>query len=364
MGKANPHFDSSRFGLLFFSRGRGRGHAIPDIAIAEELVRRRDDVDIRFVSYGTGADTFTEFGHGVIDLDLPERKSTLETLVRAGHMIGWLRPQLVVAHEEFAVPPAARIFGVPALFITDWFSEPENFSMRCLGYADEVLFIDEPGIFEEPPYLKSKVHYVGAVLREFRYSKNDRNRAREELALPRDATIICVLPGSGTEQRAPIFNLVLAAFGVIGRQPKRLIWIAGEDHELLAEKTKERPEIIVNKQDWQMDRLMVASDLAITKTNRKALKELAALGIPSISLSYGLNEIDDAVAAKMPTNLTLRADSIDGPGLARHIAEILANGSQAPVAAQPAPGGRNGRVAAAERIAGMIDRVKAARASA
>ena len=94
------------------------------------------------------------------------------------------------------------------------------------------------------------------------------------------------------------------------------------------------------------------------------LKGLAALGVPSISLSYGLNEIDDAVAAKIPTNLTLRADSIDGPGLARHIAEILANGSQASVAAQSAPGGRNGRVAAAEKIAGMIDRAKAARAPA
>ena len=103
----------------------------------------------------------------------------------------------------------------------------------------------------------------------------------------------------------------------IDKQQKRLIWIGGEDDEFLAEKTKEHPEIIVNEQDWQMDRLIVAADLAITKGTRKTLKELAVLGVPSISLSRGLNEIDDVVAPKIPTNLALRADSIDGPGLAR-----------------------------------------------
>ena len=145
MGEVDIQFDPCRCGVLFFSRGRGRGHAIPDMAIAEELLRLRDDADIRFVSYGTGAATFTEYGHGVIDLDLPERNSVIETLVRAGHLIGWLQPRLIVAHEEFGVPPAARIFGTRLSFITDWFAETEQLSMQCLHYADEILFIDEPG---------------------------------------------------------------------------------------------------------------------------------------------------------------------------------------------------------------------------
>ncbi len=115
MSEVDLQFDPAHRGILFFSRGRGRGHAIPDMDIAAELLRLRDDVDIRFVSYGTGAATFTEFGHSVIDLDLPERNSMLETLVRAGHLIGWLQPRLIVAHEEFGVPPAARIFGPPLL---------------------------------------------------------------------------------------------------------------------------------------------------------------------------------------------------------------------------------------------------------
>ena len=235
--------------------------------------------------------------------------------------------------------------------------------MKRSNGPDEVLFIDEKGVFDEPPYLKGKIHYVDAVLREFQYSRNDRDRAREELDLPRDATIICVLPGSWTEQRAPIFDLVLAAFDAIGKQQKRLIWIAGKDHDSLKEKTKDRPEIIIKQQDWQMDRLMVAGDLAVTKATRKTLKELAALGVPSISLSHGRNEIDDAVAAKIPTNLALRADSMDGAGLARHIAEILARESRLSARVQPVLSAPNGRVAAAKRIAAMIDRVKAGTAA-
>ena len=38
---------------------------------------------------------------------------------------------------------------------------------------------------------------------------------------------------------------------------------------------------------------MVASDVAITKGNRNIVVELAALGIPSVSLADGLNRIDD-----------------------------------------------------------------------
>ncbi len=355
-----PEFDPSRIALLFFSRGRGRGHAVPDMAIVDELHRIRDDLDVRFASYATGAATLAHCGRPVIDLGLPERNSVLETLVLAAQLIGSLRPRLVVSHEEFSALPVAKIFDLPSLFITDWFTDPGKFSLQTLLYADEIIFIDDPGTFEEPEYVRGKVHYVGPVLREFHYSKSDQSRAREELGLPPEATIISVLPGSwATEQRAPIFDLVLPAFDAIDSDKKLLIWIAGEDYDLLTERTKGRPEIIVKKEDWQMDRLMVAGDLAITKTNRKSIKELASLGVPSISLSYGLNKIDDTVANEIPTNLVLPAASIDGQRLARHISEILANESWGQTRAKLAPTARNGRVAAAQRISGMIDCIQA-----
>jgi hypothetical protein len=44
--------------VLFFSRGHG--HAIPDMAIADELARLLPDADLKLVSYGTGEATFDE----------------------------------------------------------------------------------------------------------------------------------------------------------------------------------------------------------------------------------------------------------------------------------------------------------------
>ena len=361
---AEVEFDSSRVGVLFFSRGRGRGHAIPDMAIVEELGKLRDDVDLRFVSYATGADTLSERGHNVIDLNLPERNPVLETMVRAAKIIGGLGPQLVVSHEEFGALPAAKIFDLPTVMITDWFVEPEKFSMQTLQHADEIVFIDKPGIFEEPPCVEGRVQYVGPVLRPFEYSRADRERARRELDLPDDAVVISVLPGNwATEAREPVYNLVMPAFHQLEAPKKHLIWIAGADHEMLSEKTKDIPGVLIKQNDWQMDRLMVASDLAITKTNRKTSMELSVLGIPSISLSDGSNRINVQRLEHIPTNSGLVVKEIDSKGLRLAIEASLSGGG---AAADRAAGGgplknvplQNGRIAAAERLALHIERAK------
>ena len=353
-----PQFSPGHTGVLFFSRGRGRGHAVADMAIVEELSRLVADVDVRFVSYATGSDTLTEFGHTVIDLDLPEANPVIETLVRAARVIGWLSPHLVVAHEEFTALPAAKIFGLPALFITDWFVEPEKFSMKLLHYADEVIFTDEPGTFDEPAYLDGKVHYVGPVMRPFSYGRKDRCKARDELDLPQEASVISVLPGAWTEQRTPISDLVLPAFESLEAPSKFLIWLAGADCDLLREKTRNTSGIIVKEKDWQIDRLMVASDVAITKANRKTAMELAALGIPSISLSYGLNPTDDARVELIATNTALKAKEIDSNLLADCISKLLRANRQAAEPSAP-PFRMDGRKAAAQRLACHIENLRA-----
>ena len=361
---AGIEFDSSRVGVLLFSRGRGSGHAIPDIAIVEELQKLRDDVDLRFVSYATGAATLSERGYDVIDLNLPERNPVLETMVRAAKIIGGLGPQLVVSHEEFTALPAAKIFDLPTVMITDWFVEPEKFSMQTLQYADEIIFIDDSGIFEEPPYVSGRVQYVGPVLRPFEYSRADRERARRELDLPDDAVVISMLPGSSaTEAREPVYDLVMPAFQQLEAPNKRLIWIAGTDHDMLGEKTKDIPGVLVKESDWQMDRLMVASDLAITKTNRKTSMELAALGIPSISLSDGSNRINVRRLEQIPTNCGLVVKEIDSEKLRLAIEASLSGGGEVanraageePLQNVPL---QDGRIAAAARLAFHIERVK------
>src|SRR5260370_14131139 len=95
--------------VLFFSRGRGRGHAIPDIEILQELRQIDSGIEVQFVSYATGAETFKAEGHGVVDLALPEDNGFVETTIVAYRTILEFRPKVVISHEEFAALVAARL---------------------------------------------------------------------------------------------------------------------------------------------------------------------------------------------------------------------------------------------------------------
>ncbi len=304
-------FEAGKRRILWFTRGRGRGHAVPDMALAEEFGQLRPDCEIRFVSYATGARTFAERGIPCIDLELPEANGIADTTVLAGRLIGALQPEVIVAHEEFSVMPVAKIFGLPTVMITDFFSDPNRLSMDALWYADVVLFTGARGVFEEPPSVRGKVRYTGAVLRPFAYQRPDRARAREELWLPSEATVITVLPGSWREEETPLAGPALAAFDALP-SPKFLVWVGGVDAGLIREQVGARGEVRVVTADWQIDRLMAASDLAVTKANRCTVHELAALGIRTLSVSYGRNPPDEQAIAKLASNQTVPVEQFRG----------------------------------------------------
>src|SRR5690242_12943702 len=106
--------------VLFFSRGRGRGHAIPDLEIVRELKQIDSAIEVQFVSYSTGAATFRAEGYRVIDLELPEENSFAETIVIAYRKILEFHPKVVISHEEFAAIIAAKVANVPSIFLCTW----------------------------------------------------------------------------------------------------------------------------------------------------------------------------------------------------------------------------------------------------
>lgn len=301
-----PQFDAGPRKLLYFSRGRGRGHAIPDLEIWRELAAlgAPGDVQVRFASYGTGARTIEEAGHPVIDLNLPDEGAITDVTVLAGKLIRWLQPDLVVSHEEFPVFPAARIFDVPSVAVLDFFGPPEWLSMRSLRFADRVIFTDRAGLYPEPPDLAGRVDYVGPVLRRFAYVRRNRAKARRELGIAADAFVAAMLPGSWREAETPVAELVLAAWDALPA-PKHLLWVAGADAEAIAARAAGRGDVTVVRFEPRIERLMVAADVAITKVNRLSLIELEHLGVPSVSLSHGLNPMDEHRAARIASNRTL-----------------------------------------------------------
>lgn len=323
--------------ILFFSKGFGRGHAMPDLAIADKLHHQTPALRIQFVSYGTGAATFRANGRDVIDLGMPDNNPLLETIVHCFKLVSTFAPPLIVSHEEIAPLLAAKALDIPCLFITDYFQEPSMLTTKILEFAAEVLFTGDPGVFTEPPALRHHIRYLGPAVRPLNYRRTDRERARRELDLPADYTVVSCMPGNWTEAGSPIADLLINAFDRLPYSNKCLIWLAGRDSEILRSRFSTRSDVTVLKENWEIDRLMVASDVVVTKSNRMTLHELHALGIPSIALSHGTNWPDDVVAHRISSNLLLDARALDARQLAQHLIDkIDAGASLASTSAWPA----------------------------
>ncbi|MCC6537270.1 MAG: hypothetical protein IT162_06965 [Bryobacterales bacterium] len=328
--------------VCYIARGRGRGHALAAVAIAEELRRRRPGVPIQFVSYGTGAATFGELGYAVTDLHLPDRPGLFEVENALPRL--WEQsppPALVVAHEEFAVCPVAHAFGIPAVLATDWLlNDPGVWQTESLQQTSEVLFLDDEqvftdGLFVRPAYAARKIHCVGPVLRPRRYQRPDRFRARREAGWPPDALVIAVFihPGRRTEVVAPLRELLHAACDLLPASPRPLLlWDRDGDAEF--------------------DRTMAACDLAITKGNRNLVLELAALGVPAVSFSHGLNHLDDLRTGLLANNRTVAYAALTPRRLADVMLELLA--ADRGGAIQPVPY-RDGARGAAVRLAARLN---------
>jgi UDP-N-acetylglucosamine:LPS N-acetylglucosamine transferase len=347
--------------ILFFSRGRGRGHAIPDVAIANDLLRSAADLKLQFVSYSTGGETIRECGYHVRDLCLPENNSFLETLILCVQVIREVEPALIVAHEEFCVPVAAKICKIPCIFLIDWFPLKESIWVDCLRYSETIIFLDDPGYFDEPEFLREKIHYVGPVLRDITLSRADRVSARKDLGLSCEQPIILVLPSgsvTASEEKAPIFTLISQAIQLIDR-PITTIWVLSEtEQEMIKTQSKHVTDALFVRPRLDIERLMIAADIAITKATRKTTLELNALGIPSISISYGLNPIDDFRVPHIKTNRALRARGLSAHTLSAHIVQKLQTLSAESEITQSHS---NGKGAAVQIIQEYIDAVRSAR---
>jgi len=344
---------------LFFSRGLGRGHAVPDAAIAEELRRLRPNLEICFVSYSLGAHTLRQLGHRVIDLDLAEDPLLFDSVTRVVSLLRNEKPALVVSHEEFSTVPVARGFGLPTVFLTDWFGPPEWPIMQALKYADEIVLLDEPGYQSEPEYLREKVHYAGLVFRPL-FPLESRIHCRRRRSLPRDTTVILVVPGGAgfhSEAAAPIFDLLVQAFLALPLRNKRLLWVVGEpDFNFLTEKTQGEDDISILAPHSDLTTTMMASDLVITKGNRTPLLECEILGIATMSLSSGRNFVDDDRIARIRSNTALRVRGLTSPMLTKHMIASLARRTRLKRPDEHTV--NQGRRNAAERICLHLDKAR------
>jgi len=342
---------------LFFSRGRGRGHAIPDLEIVRELAQITDAITVQFVSYATGAATFRAEGQPVIDLGLPEENSFVETIRLASRTIERFRPQVVISHEEFGAVVAAKLAGIPSIFVCTWLPPVDSIAAEAVALADSVLIIERPGLFPVLPGLADRLTHVGPILRKMKYSLEDRAQVRGELGIEPDALTILVVPGGAwPEAVAPIWDTVLGAFLAAQRPAKRLIWLAGQDFKLLQERSAGVLGIDVIEYCTPVERLIVAADVVITKGTHGISLDAASVGVPSISLSTGQNPIDEVLVPRIHNNVALMANAVSSSILLEYIEAVTDGATPRP----PLRAGlydKPGATLAAEHIAEAIRRL-------
>lgn len=320
----NLRFWRGRDSVLYFLRSRARADDQLDLSIAEELRKCLGGSNARFVLCAPGAAILKAAGWPVIEQGFCESADFLQAMIAAARIISSVRPAVVVSHEQFSALPAARIAGVPAIFVNDWFPASGSPAGDCLAHAESIIFTENRGIFPVPLAVKVQPIYVGPVVRKMRYQLPDRSRARSELGLADKGVVVSVIPGAwATEEKAPLLDLALPSFDAAGLGVDRtLVWVAGADHETVRSRSAGYP-VVVFGHCSPIERLMVASDLVLTKGDRQTTLELASLGVPSISTSYAVNPIDDLLVPRIRSNAALHAKAIDSAVLSRCISEAV-----------------------------------------
>ncbi len=306
--------------VLFFSRGRGHGHAIPDMAIADLLVSRNSNIDVRFASYSTGATTIRDAGREVIDMNLPEINSFTETLLVAHGLVGSERPSLVVAHEEFAAIAAAALHKAPVLFVSAWLPQGNTIAADTLRYANSVVIIERPGLFPIPTTVRTKIVFTGPLRRPLQFTAKDRSANRHDFGWTEDTFSIVVVPGGASkEAESPISDVVLSAFYRLPHPKKLLTWVASSEYDNISTRLAGLAAVEVIKYFRPIEKLLSAADLVITKGTRGITYDCAAVGAPSLSISHGKNSADDLIVPRVRNNIALNAAALDADVLAHYI---------------------------------------------
>lgn len=288
---------------VFIAGGGTAGHVLPGIAVAKELVAAGHDASqIWFVGSERGLETRLVPEEGFPLVALPgrgiQRRLTVENLGAAwGLMRGvlrgmWLtlrvRPHLVVALGGYASIPcavAAAVARIPMVVMEQ--NALAGAANRISGRFAKVSAVpfestDLPRAVVTGNPVRSEVL---AVDRE-----RDRGRARSQLGLPDDRTVIGVFSGSlgATRINEAVDGLALrwsdrgdiAIHHVTGSRD----W---ERRARVQEPLSEgRLFHLVKPYEDRMDLLLAACDMVICRSGGTTVAELAVVGMPSVLVPF------------------------------------------------------------------------------
>ncbi|MBV9951717.1 MAG: UDP-N-acetylglucosamine--N-acetylmuramyl-(pentapeptide) pyrophosphoryl-undecaprenol N-acetylglucosamine transferase [Acidimicrobiia bacterium] len=367
---------------LLVGGGGTAGHLLPGLAVAEVLVERgHDPATIHFAGSDRGveAEIVPAAGFGLDELPGRgiQRRLALSNvraaigLVRATTKgIGLVRrhrPDVVVVlggHASFAVGVGAALTRRPLILLEQNVrAGAVNRVLRRFATASAVSFegTDLPRATVTGNPLRPEIARAAAA--------PDRAKARAELGLPADRTVIGVASGSLGSKRIndAVRGLVerwsdrgdLAVHHVVGRRD----WSAYSSTAATAEEQPGRLLYRVVEYEHRMDLLLQAADVAVTRAGG-SVAELEALGVPAVLVPLPIATRDHQTAngravAAGGGAVVVPDDELDVDRLERELAAIVDDPDRR--SAMAAAMRRSARVDAADRVADLVEEVAAGR---
>lgn len=292
--------------ILIAAGGTG-GHIFPGLAIADALKKKHRDCDIVFIGSRVGMEKniVPQYGYPLelmrvrgferrLSLQLfAALKGLLDGAVDVRRVLKKHRPDLVIGTGGFTSGQLllrASQMGIPTL-IHEQNAFPGQANRILSKYVDRIAI----SFYEAQKYFpKEKTFLSGNPVREA-FKEVDRDTARRSLHLNPDQKLILI---SGGSQGAESINrAVLSLYDRYkGDETYQFIQLTGDGPyedvlHAMHEKgiTKELYDNIeINNFSNQMDTLMGAADLMITRSGAGTISEIAAVGVPSVLIPFPL----------------------------------------------------------------------------
>ncbi len=292
--------------LRFLLAGGGTsGHINPALAIAEQIKQDHPTAKIRFCGTARGIESNIVSRAGfeftaIRARGLPTRPSPEMVRALADYLAGRrqcrqllkeYRPNAVIGTGGYVCSPvvaAAASLGIPVLL-----HEQNAFpgrSNRLMARRSQAVCISFPGTERYFPK-GTPITLTGNPVRGLFFHQN-RQTAREELALDQQQPVILVLGGSLGARTLNQAVLGLADnfaedFAKGSELPPRIILAAGKQHFSSVQAAGQTKSwLLVQEYIYDIHRYMAAADLVVCRAGAITCAELAALGRPSILVPY------------------------------------------------------------------------------
>ncbi|NLN96892.1 MAG: undecaprenyldiphospho-muramoylpentapeptide beta-N-acetylglucosaminyltransferase [Eubacteriaceae bacterium] len=292
--------------ILIAAGGTG-GHIFPGLAIADALKKKREDCEIVFIGSQVGMEKniVPQYGYPLEMMRVRgfERqfslqifaalKGLLDGAIDVRRVLKRHQPDLVIGTGGFTSGQLllkASQMGIPTL-IHEQNAYPGQANRILAKYVDRVAI----SFYEAARYFPDEKTFLSGNPVRDAFKNIDRHAARHSLHLNPNQKLILI---SGGSQGAESINrAVLSLYERYKGHPTyRFIQLTGEGPyedvlQAMAEQgiTKESYDNIeIYNFSNQMETLMGAADLMITRSGAGTISEIAAVGVPSVLIPFPL----------------------------------------------------------------------------